>query len=168
MKYYLLTILLFSLTACLAEFEPIHAKKEGRELNQVRFESTNDRSGQVLYTALYEQLKTTKSTAEPLYILKVNDLIIEQSNISVAADGTARLNQVLVIGVFSLQTADDYSPIASFRLRAVSTYNLRTIDAYSNEVAFQGTRDHLLYDIAEQAKIRLLDILLTSEDNLKQ
>ncbi len=163
MRYFLLAFLLFSLSACVAGFEPIHAKKDGTKLsdilNRVSFESTQNRSGQVLYTALYEKLKTSAETASALYLLKVTDLKIEQSNVSIAADGTARLNQVLVIGAFSLLDAKDYAEIDSFRLRLVSTYNVRNIDAYSSEIAFIGARDHLLYDMAEQAKLRLVNIL---------
>ncbi len=163
MRYFLLTLLLFSLSACVAGFEPVYGKKDGTKLsdvlNQVKFQSTSGRSGQVLYTALYERLKTSAENETPVYLFKVTDLQIDQSNISIAADGTARLNQVLVIGSFSLLDAKDYTEIDSFRLRLVSTYNVRNIDAYSSEIAFISARDRLLYDMAEQAKLRLVDIL---------
>ncbi len=163
MRYFLLAFLLFILSACVAGFEPIHAKKDTGDivdtLNQVKFESTSDRSGQVLWTALYEKLKTKQATEAPLYLLKVTSLRINQSNTSVTADGTARLNQVLIIGDFSLQDAKTYTELDSFRLRLISTYNVRNIDAYSSETAFQGARDRLLYDMAEQAKLRLIDLL---------
>ncbi len=163
MRYSLLALLLFTLSACVGGFEPIHAKKDGSKisdvLNRVKFESTLNRSGQVLYTGLYEKLKTGKENLPHLYLLKVTELKIEQANVSIAADGTARLNQVLIIGNFSLLDAKDYAEIDSFRLRLVSTYNVRNIDAYSSEIAFIGARDRLLYDMAEQAKLRLVNIL---------
>jgi len=146
---------LLALSAC--GFHPLYGAKEplgyNPELAAVEVRPAPDRVGQLLVTALREQLNPEGAHLTPRYILTI-DLSLAQANLGIQRDNTSSHGELTLNVTMKLNRAGSEKIVMQQTVKRIASFDY-PFDAYAATVAEENARDLAAADLAREIAEKL-------------
>jgi len=150
-----LALPLLALSAC--GFHPLYAVREPSgydpDLAAVEVRSAPDRIGQILVSALREQLNPAGAHLKPRYVLNLN-LSFVRSNLGLQRDNTSTHGQLSIFVTMKLNPAGSEHVVLEETVQRIASYDY-PLDAYAATVAEENARDIAAADLAREIAEKL-------------
>ena len=148
--------LVLMLSAC--GFQPLYGEhasgaNASDQLAAIRIEPIPNRSGQILYNALRDDLNPLGSPASPDYRLNVK-LDESTEGLALRSDETATRVNLTMTAVFALYSGNGKAPVFKGQVRTTTAYNV--LDSpYATLTSEEDARGRALTDVAREIRTRL-------------